>query len=159
MEEIRQLIEKLQKTELERVNALDRLNYVIDEAVKEMINILHSLYDILYRNDITIKSYGGRIFNLVEGIVLYSKGIEEKVVLTKDKQLIYYKAAHNELEEKLISPEYLLKNASFDGVYNYIMNILQEKIRLNNQEIIDYRNQTSKISKYIDELEREYNGQ
>lgn len=155
MEEIRQLIEKLKKTELERADALHRLNRVIDEAVKKMINILHAMYDILYSNDITIKSYGGHIVNLTEGIVLYSKGIEEKVILTKDKRLLYYKLVNNRLEEKVISPEHLLKNVGFDGIYNNVKNLLREKIKMSNQQIIDYRNQTSKISKYIGQLERE----
>ena len=78
------------------------------------------------------------------------------MILTKDKRLLYYKLVNNRLEEKVISPEHLLKNVGFDGIYNNVKNLLREKIKMSNQQIRDYRTQTSKISKYIGQLEREH---
>jgi len=155
MEDIGMLIEKLQHTEEEKDRASQRLEYIIEKAVCEMLDILYGLYPTLSKSDLIIRSYSGNSFDITEGIVIYSKGIDEKIVLDREKKLIHYKAIKEDLLEEQVSPQTMLEEIGFEKVYNNIKDMVREKIKVNNEEILTYRNKTSKIQKYMSELHDE----
>ena len=157
MEDIGALIEKLQHTEEEKDKASQRLEYIIEKAVCEMLDILHGLYSTLSKADLTVRSYSGMSFDIPEGIVIYSKGIDEKIILDKNKKLIHYKAIKEDLLEEQVSPQKILEEIGFEKIYNNIKDMVKEKIRINNEEILTYRNKTSKIQKYMSELQDDSN--
>lgn len=153
MEDIGVLIEKLQHTEEEKHSASQRLEYIIEEAVKEMLDILYELYPTLSKQDLKVRSYSGSSFDIAEGIVVYSKGIDEKVVLNREKELIHYKAIDRDLSANPVSPEKFLAEIGFQKVYNNMKDIVKEQIKINNEKTLSYRNQTSKIQKHMSELQ------
>ncbi len=156
MEEIRHLIKELYHSEEERNKTFRRLELIIDEAVKEMTNMLSSLYDSLKKDNLTVRDYKGNTFDIGAGIEAYSKGIEEKIILNEEKELIYYRVRNNQLLKEKVTAEMLLKEIGFDSFYNFIKGLVKERIRMNNEDILSFRNQTSKIEKYINELEEGY---
>ncbi len=155
MEDIGALIEKLQHTEEEKDKASQRLEYIIEEAVCQMLDVLYELYPTLYKDDLKVRSYSGSSFDIAEGIIIYSRGIDEKIILDREKKLIHYKAVNNDLLENQVSPQKVLGEIGFEKIYNNIKDMVKEKIRINNEEILTYRNQTSKIEKYMTELQND----
>jgi len=156
MDEIQELIRKLQLTEEEREKSFQRLKLVIDEAVKEMINILYSLYAALHKKNSVVRSYTGKVYELEEGIVIYSRGITEKIVLNKEKRLIRYKVSNEGFVKQELTPEAMLQEIGFENLYNNIKDLLRERIKINKEEAFNFRSQASKIEKYHKDLEKEY---
>ena len=147
------LIEKLHHTEEEKHNASQRLEYIIEEAVKEMLEILYGLYPTLSKKGLRVRSYSGSSFDIDEGIVVYSKGIDEKIVLNREKKLVHYKAVNSDLSESAVSPSDFLTEIGFQKVYNNMKDIVREQIKVNNEKTLAYRNQTSKIQRHMAELQ------
>ena len=75
--------------------------------------------------------------------------------MDREKKLIHYKAVNNDLLENQVSPQKVLGEIGFEKIYNNIKDMVKEKIRINNEEILTYRNQTSKIEKYMTELQND----
>ncbi|NMA94685.1 MAG: hypothetical protein GX974_01435 [Clostridiales bacterium] len=116
MEDIGLLVRKLHHTEEEKQDASRRLEHIIEEAVKEMLEILFELYPTLYKKGLRVRSYSGSSFDIDEGIIVYSKGIDEKVILNRDKRLVHYKAVNSDLVQDEVSPNSFLTEIGFQKV-------------------------------------------
>lgn len=155
MEDIGLLVKRLHHTEEERHRASQRLENIIEEAVTEMLEILYELYPTLGKEDIMVRSYSGATFAIGEGIVIYSKGIDEKIVLDREKKLMRYKAKNNDLIQDSMSPNAFLTEIGFQKVYSNIKDIVKEQIKTNNEKTLAYRSQTSKIQRHMAELQND----
>jgi hypothetical protein len=148
MDNLSQLIKELQETEKARNEALNMLETAISQAVSEMLDILFSLFDALKKENLTVRSYQGSIYPVDDGIVVYARGLEEKIVLNGQKKLIHYLVRNENLERTEIPPEILVNQIGSDKIYHSLRSLLRERIRTNKEDIINFRNQASKISKY-----------
>ncbi|WP_129722945.1 hypothetical protein [Xylanivirga thermophila] len=155
MEDISNMIQRLNYTEEEKCKAYERLEYIIGQAIEEILNILYDLYPSLKKDDMTVRNYKGDVFSVEQGIMVYHKGIEEKIVLNQDKKLIYYNATNSELITHEMTSEELLNEVGFEKVYINIKQLVRDRIRMNNEEILNYRNQASKTELYVGELKRD----
>jgi len=153
MDDLRQLIRELQETENARNEALNLLETAISQTVNEVLDILFSLFHALKKENLTVRSYRGSVYPVDDGIVVYARGLEEKIVLNGEKKLVHYLVRNEKLERSEIPPEILINQIGSDKVYHSLRDLLKERIRTNKEDIINFRNQASKISKYARNFE------
>ncbi len=155
MEEIKLLIEELRETEEEKNRSLAMLQTAIDEALEEMLDVLLTLFEALKRTDLSVRSYKGNSFPLGDGIVVYAKGLEEKIILNSQRQLIHCKVVNELLEKNEIAPDILIHQIGTEKVYQHLKDLLKERIHTNKVDINHFKNQAGKVSRRSKELDEQ----
>ncbi|WP_026487457.1 hypothetical protein [Caldanaerobius polysaccharolyticus] len=151
-DEIKELIENLKQSEIEKDKANEEMKKVIKTCIKEIVDIFLELSDYIKTDNIIIRSYMGKIFEIGKGIVVFDKSIEEKIVLRLDRKLYYYKVVNEELVEIPLHEENLTEYVSIDALFDSVKTTLIRSINKNRQQILNYRSLTAKINRYTSEL-------
>lgn len=154
LDDIKKLMENLKESEEEKNRANEEMQKVMRNCIKEIIDIFLKLSDYIKIDNIVLRSYMGKIFEIGEGIIIFDKNIEEKLILRPDGTIHYYRIVNEDLidiplNEKNIT-DYITIDALFDSVKTALINCINK----NQQQILNYRSITAKINRYTEDLER-----
>lgn len=153
LEEIKKLMERLSQTEDEKNNVQKEMKSIVNQSINQLLEVMLLLSRYLKKENVTLRSYMGNTFNVGEGIPLFEKSIEEKILLKPDKRIMLYRIENEELREKELNIEELQKFVSLDALYNTVKENIIRCIHKNEQEIMSYKSFISKIKMYNQDIE------
>lgn len=150
---IKKLMEQLISSEKNRELASEEMQEVLKKSISEIKSILLSLKKYIAKDSITLRSYSGKTFDAGEGIVIYDKAIDEKIVLKPDNIFYHLKIEDNELVKTAISDIDIYNYISYDALFDSVKNSLIKCIQKNEEDIRVYKSIMLKIDKYNKDLE------
>ncbi|MDI6602020.1 MAG: hypothetical protein QME46_09630 [Thermoanaerobacteraceae bacterium] len=152
IEELKKLMEHLEKTESEKERAERELKRIIADSLENIKNIYIALQRYVWKNDISLRSYDGKTFSLGEGILISDRGIEEKIVLKPDRRFILYKLEEGKVTETELNADNIEEYVSIDNMFANVMDTLMSSIQRNEKEVLKYTSMIAKIERYTQDL-------
>jgi hypothetical protein len=153
IDEIKKLMDILTKAEKDREVASRKMQELLEKSIKEIKKILLSLKKYIAKDNISLRSYSGKTFDTGEGIIIYDKGIDEKLVLRPSNKFFYLKVENDKLQEIEIEDSNIHNYINYDILFDNVKNSLIKCIQKNEEDILAYRNTMLKIDKYNKDLE------
>lgn len=153
LDEIKKLMEELIKSEKNREMASKEMEEVLEKSISEIKNILLTIKKYIGSKNIKLRSYSGKIFEVGEGIVIFDKSIDEKIILKPDNNFYHYKVKGEELTATPIPDLKIHDYITYDTLFETVKNSLKRCIQKNEEEIRLYKSTVYKIDKYNKELE------
>ncbi|MGB9781191.1 hypothetical protein [Caldanaerobacter sp.] len=154
IDEMKILMEELIKSEKEREMANKEMQEVLKKSISEIKGILLSIKKYIGSENIKLRSYTGKTFETGEGIIVFDKSIDEKIILKSDSNFYHYKVEGEELIATPISDLDLHNYIAYDTLFETVKNAIKRCIQRNEEEIRLYRSTTYKIEKYNEELKK-----
>lgn len=151
--EIKSLMEELIKSEKDKEMANKKMQEVLVKSISEIKNILLAIKKYIGVENIKLRSYSGKTFEIGEGIIIYDKSIDEKIVLKPDNIFYHYKIEGEELIAVPISDLEMHNYITYDTLFETVKNSLKKCIQKNEEDIRIYKSTMFKIDKYNKELE------
>ncbi|TZE83193.1 hypothetical protein [Calorimonas adulescens] len=152
IEELKKLMEHLEKAEKDKEMAEKELRRVMADSLENIKDIYLALQRYVLKDNIILKSYDGRTFSIGEGILISDKGIEEKIVLKPDRRLILYKLSGNNVMETDLDAGNIEEYISIDNLFANVMDTLTTTIQKNEKEVLRYSSMITKIERYTQDL-------
>ncbi|AIS51435.1 hypothetical protein TKV_c02300 [Thermoanaerobacter kivui] len=153
IQEIKQLMEQLAKSEKDKELASKKMQEVLEKSISEIKSILLAIKKYIGMENIKLRSYTGKTFETGEGIIIYDKSIEEKIILKPDNIFYHYKIENDELIANPIPDLEIHNYMSYDTLFESVKNSLKKCIQKNEEDIRIYKSTMLKIDKYNKELE------
>lgn len=153
IDEIKKLMDRLSKSEKDKENASKKMQEVLCKSIKEIKDILLTLKKYIANENVTLRSYSGKTFATGEGIVIYDKGIDEKIVLKPDNTFYLLKVENDQLVTVQINDLDIHDYMSYDTLFDSVKKSLVKCIQKNEEDILAYRSTMLKIDKYNKDLE------
>ncbi|MGB9678835.1 MAG: hypothetical protein ACPL3A_02395 [Thermoanaerobacteraceae bacterium] len=152
LDEIKKLMEHLVKSEKDKEIASQKMKDILEKSINEIKNILLSLKKYIAKDNIILKSYSGKTFEVGEGIIVFDKAIDEKLVLKSDNFFYFLKIENDKLIEKAITDLEINNYINYDTLFENVKNSLIKCIQKNENDIRIYKSTMFKIDKYNKEL-------
>lgn len=153
IDEIKKLMDRLTSSERDREEAGKKMQEVLEKSITEIKNILLSLKKYIMQENITLRSYNGKTFDAGEGIIIYDRGIDEKIILKLDTLFYLFKIENDDLKSTVIDDLDLHNYISYDTLFDSVKTSLIKCIQKNEEDILAYRSTMLKIDKYNQDLE------
>lgn len=153
IQEIKSLMEELIKSEKDKEMANKKMQEVLEKSISEIKSILLAIKKYIGIEDIKLRSYSGKTFDIGEGIIIYDKSIDEKIVLKPDNLFHYYKIENEELIAVPIPDLDIHNYITYDTLFETVKNSLKKCIQKNEEDTRIYKSTMFKIDKYNKELE------
>jgi len=153
IDEIKKLMERLSESERDKENASKKMQEVLQKSIKEIKDILLTLKKYISNKNVTLRSYSGKTFATGEGIVIFDRGIDEKIVLKPDNSFYLFKIENDQLVTKKIEDLDIHDYMSYDTLFDSVKKSLIKCIQKNEEDILAYRSTMLKIDKYNKDLE------
>ncbi|ADL69878.1 conserved hypothetical protein [Thermoanaerobacterium thermosaccharolyticum DSM 571] len=153
IEEIKKLMDRLSESERDKENASKKMQEVLCKSIREIKNILLSLKKYIANENVTLRSYSGKTFATGEGIVIFDRGIDEKIVLKPDNAFYLLKVENDQLVTVQIDDLDIHDYMSYDTLFDSVKKSLIKCIQKNEEDILAYRSTMLKIDKYNKDLE------
>lgn len=152
VEELKKLMEHLEKTESEKQHAAEELKRIIADSLDNIKDIYFSMKRYVWKNDISLRSYDGKTFNIGEGVLISDRGIEEKIVLKPDRRILLYKLDNGEVTETELTADNIEEYISIDNIFSNVMEALTSSIQRNEKDVLRYTSMIAKIERYTQDL-------
>ncbi|KAA5807424.1 hypothetical protein F1655_04845 [Thermoanaerobacterium thermosaccharolyticum] len=153
IEEIKKLMDRLSESERDKENASKKMQEVLCKSIREIKNILLSLKKYIANENVTLRSYSGKTFAAGEGIVIFDRSIDEKIVLKQDNAFYLLKVENDQLVTVQIDDLDIHDYMSYDTLFDSVKKSLIKCIQKNEEDILAYRSTMLKIDKYNKDLE------
>ncbi|OXT06764.1 hypothetical protein CE561_10075 [Thermoanaerobacterium thermosaccharolyticum] len=153
IEEIKKLMERLSESERDKENASKKMQEVLCKSIREIKDILLTLKKYIANENVTLRSYSGKTFATGEGIVIFDRGIDEKIVLKPDNAFYLLKVENDQLVTVQIDDLDIHDYMSYDTLFDSVKKSLIKCIQKNEEDILAYRSTMLKIDKYNKDLE------
>ncbi|AST57074.1 uncharacterized protein Thert_00948 [Thermoanaerobacterium thermosaccharolyticum] len=153
IEEIKKLMDRLSESERDKENASKKMQEVLCKSIREIKDILLSLKKYIANENVTLRSYSGKTFATGEGIVIFDRGIDEKIVLKPDNAFYLLKVENDQLVTVQIDDLDIHDYMSYDTLFDSVKKSLIKCIQKNEEDILAYRSTMLKIDKYNKDLE------
>ncbi|MGF7430052.1 hypothetical protein PQV03_04630 [Thermoanaerobacterium thermosaccharolyticum] len=153
IEEIKKLMDRLSESERDKENASKKMQEVLCKSIREIKNILLSLKKYIANENVTLRSYSGKTFAAGEGIVIFDRSIDEKIVLKPDNAFYLLKVENDQLVTVQIDDLDIHDYMSYDTLFDSVKKSLIKCIQKNEEDILAYRSTMLKIDKYNKDLE------
>ncbi|XXF52936.1 hypothetical protein PPG86_12885 [Thermoanaerobacterium thermosaccharolyticum] len=153
IEEIKKLMDRLSESERDKENASKKMQEVLSKSIREIKDILLSLKKYIANENVTLRSYSGKTFAAGEGIVIFDRSIDEKIVLKPDNAFYLLKVENDQLVTVQIDDLDIHDYMSYDTLFDSVKKSLIKCIQKNEEDILAYRSTMLKIDKYNKDLE------
>ncbi|WP_192404583.1 hypothetical protein [Thermoanaerobacterium thermosaccharolyticum] len=153
IEEIKKLMDRLSESERDKENASKKMQEVLCKSIREIKDILLSLKKYIANENVTLRSYSGKTFAAGEGIVIFDRSIDEKIVLKPDNAFYLLKVENDQLVTVQIDDLDIHDYMSYDTLFDSVKKSLIKCIQKNEEDILAYRSTMLKIDKYNKDLE------
>ncbi|ORX22869.1 hypothetical protein BVF91_09490 [Thermoanaerobacterium sp. PSU-2] len=153
IDEIKKLMERLTESEKDKEEASKKMQEVLGKSIREVKEILLTLKKYIANENITLRSYSGKTFATGEGIIIYDKGIDEKIILKSDRCFYLYKVENDQLVTEKIEDLDIHDYMSYDTLFDSVKKSLIKCIQKNEEDILAYKSTMLKIDKYNKDLE------
>ncbi|XXF69244.1 hypothetical protein PQ743_12390 [Thermoanaerobacterium thermosaccharolyticum] len=153
IEEIKKLMDRLSESERDKENASKKMQEVLCKSIREIKDILLSLKKYIANENVTLRSYSGKTFATGEGIVIFDRSIDEKIVLKPDNAFYLLKVENDQLVTVQIDDLDIHDYMSYDTLFDSVKKSLIKCIQKNEEDILAYRSTMLKIDKYNKDLE------
>ncbi len=150
--ELKNLMDHLEQTEAEKQSAEAELKKIINDSLENIKDIYFALKRYVWKDDISLRSYDGRSYDLGGGILINDRGIEEKVILKSDKKIVLYKLIDGNVTETELNADNIEKYITMDNIFADVMDMIKTSIQKNEKEVLVYRSMVAKIERYIQDL-------
>jgi len=153
IEEIKKLMDRLSESERDKENASKKMQEILCKSIREIKDILLSLKKYIANENVTLRSYSGKTFATGEGIVIFDRGIDEKIVIKPDNAFYLLKVENDQLVTVQIDDLDIHDYMSYDTLFDSVKKSLIKCIQKNEEDILAYRSTMLKIDKYNKDLE------
>ena len=153
IDEIKKLMERLTESEKDKEEASKKMQEVLSKSIREVKEILLTLKKYIANENVTLRSYSGKTFTTGEGIIIYDRGIDEKIILKSDGSFYIYKVENDQLTTEKIEDLDIHDYMSYDTLFDSVKKSLIKCIQKNEEDILAYKSTMLKIDKYNKDLE------
>ncbi|HHW58388.1 MAG TPA: hypothetical protein GXX15_12260 [Clostridia bacterium] len=153
LQEIKNLMEELVKSVKDKEMANKKMQEVLEKSISEIKKILLTIKKYIAVENIKLRSYSGKTFEVGEGIIIHDKSIDEKIVLKPDNTFYHYKIENDELKATPILDLEIHNYISYDVLFETVKTSLKKCIQKNEEDIRLYKSIMFKIDKYNKELQ------